>query len=53
MTDWIKHDGGECPVHPETIVEARHSIKDEIYPQTASYWDWSAVTEYRQLTGKE
>jgi len=23
MTSWIDHDGGDCPVHPDTIVRFR------------------------------
>jgi hypothetical protein len=39
---WIKHDGDECPVDGETLVEVR--IRDsEEYPQQdrADGWDWN------------
>jgi hypothetical protein len=45
MTEWIEWNGGECPVHPKTVVhvQLRYERRDEIYGSTcvpASNWKW-------------
>jgi len=40
--DWIDHDGGSCPLPPETLVQVR--FRDGMYSvqqpgATAGYWD--------------
>ena len=37
---WIKWDGGECPVDPETIVEVRFRCGETDEDGEASYWRW-------------
>lgn len=47
MTEWIKHDGGPCPVHPETVVSVRSNTGWEegknIY--LAGFLPWAFMTE--------
>jgi hypothetical protein len=41
MSDWIKWDGGECPVPPDTLVDIR--IRDgyeAIGEDVAKGWNW-------------
>lgn len=41
MTDWIPHDGGPCPVAPETMVELRFRTGEEhISEPRAGMWMW-------------
>ena len=54
MTDWTPHNGGPCPVDPETLVEVRLRA-GEINQDRAKDYDWSddgnqyAITAYRLL----
>ena len=50
MTDWTPHDGGPCPVDPETIVRVKNCLGDrtEIHgPGLAQHMDWGVVEFYR------
>lgn len=38
---WIPWSGGECPVHPDTIVEIEFSSGIRPPASKASYWSWS------------
>lgn len=42
---WIKWDGGECPVAPDTTVDAVFS-GDECATACAGVWDWNASAGY-------
>ena len=49
---WIKHDGGPCPVDPETWVQIKESIRDgaviaESYVDEARCFSWGTVAAYR------
>lgn len=47
MSEWIKWNGGECPVHPETIVRVQFRNETRDYAdrpwsdEKASEWRWS------------
>ena len=46
--DWIKHDGGPCPVDPEARVQVKTSYGKALKTiYAAREWDWSSVTAYR------
>ena len=48
MTDWITHDGGPCPVPPETIVTVLFHDETESHEFPASVWQWKRdVKAYR------
>lgn len=45
MADWIEWAGGECPVPPHTVVEARVNVWTETITAEAKHWylgarDW-------------
>jgi len=44
---WVKHDGGPCPVPPETMVEVQSTIGLTPPAMRADYWQWSAMKRYR------
>ncbi len=51
MTQWLPHDGGPCPVAPDTMVE----IRNPDYPLTigtarAAFAPWQHGFEYRIIT---
>jgi hypothetical protein len=46
--EWIKHDGGPCPVPPETWVQIKNKdgmLLDPAYQ--ADFWAWDDVSAYR------
>lgn len=47
MTDWIAHDGGPCPVPPETEVYVEGDGYLGKYPLAARYVYWSNIRSYR------
>lgn len=54
MSDgWIEWKGGECPVHPDTVVDIEFRDGDQAALARASWWDWphegndSDITRYR------
>lgn len=51
MTDWIKHDGGPIPVHPETVVRVRSIANGSTASGAASgfYWPGFGGCEYKIL----
>lgn len=43
INHWYGWNGGECPVHPETVVRVRH-LDDSDYTQPANKsWGWGGV----------
>ena len=47
---WTPHNGGPCPVDPETIVRVKNCLGDrtEIHgPGLAQHMDWGVVEFYR------
>lgn len=41
MSDgWIEWKGGECPVHPDTVVAAEFRDGSRTSPTSADLWDW-------------
>lgn len=48
MSDWIKHDGGPCPVDPETMVLVR-TVAGPAYPVRRAdlVGGWRYVTEFQ------
>ena len=51
---WIKWDGGECPVPPETLLEVKRRCGFIGEAGFAKYYDWrhglNAIVEYRIVT---
>ena len=47
MTEWIKHDGGPCPVPPETEVEPLFKSGARMPKDRASEFYWPNITSYR------
>jgi hypothetical protein len=47
MSEWIKHDGDECPVHPKTMVQyrMREELGLESRPTRADDIDWEQSSE--------
>lgn len=45
MSEWQKHDGGGCPVSPETVVEVRYynGYLSGSNPARADNWHWKWV----------
>jgi len=49
---WIPHDGGPCPVAPDTFVEV--DLGDvTLDPNRASEFEWHKVQEYRVISSEE
>lgn len=44
---WITHDGGPCPVDPETLVQIRESNFLQLTAYAARDFDWGPVIAYR------
>ena len=45
---WHGWNGGDCPVHPETVVEAFCSVEKEYFdPDYADEFDWSTPGAFR------
>lgn len=44
---WHGWNGGECPVHPKTVVEVVYLFAGEPFKETyeASVWDWTATVD--------
>lgn len=40
MSDWIKWNGGECPVEGDVLVEAKFRDGEESYERKARDWYW-------------
>lgn len=59
--DWIRHNGGECPVHPLDVVEVKFKsgIKAMEGPNKAGAWEWnwighlSDIAYYRPLRDED
>lgn len=48
MDGWIKYDGGNCPVPPDTwvqITSTRGVAHDDVLP--ADKWEWQYIAAYR------
>jgi len=53
MGDWIKHDGGACPVDGDTIVEVRFKDGFKGMPTPAAYLGWTdSIIAYRVIEPK-
>lgn len=54
VTGWFAHDGGACPVDPETFVDRRYPSQGvrEIYdkPIRAKHVAWDRVSSYRVVS---
>jgi hypothetical protein len=50
--DWIPHDGGECPVPPDTFVQVGHGYVT-LGPDRAFKFNWRTVPEYRVIPGED
>ena len=37
---WIGWNGGECPVHPESVIDIAHSTRGVVCGETAEQWFW-------------
>jgi hypothetical protein len=49
---WIPHDGGACPVAPDTFVQV--DLGDvTLDPNRASEFEWHKVQEYRVISSEE
>lgn len=42
---WVEWKGGECPLHPDALVEVRLRNESEPEPDTVSSWRWSYDTD--------
>ena len=50
--DWIKHDGGPCPVRREALVDVEFMYGSIVTAKKAGRWDWGesgagAIVAYR------
>lgn len=52
LTVWFKHDGGECPVAPDTFVQVDHGHVT-LGPDRAFKFNWRTVPEYRVISGED
>lgn len=54
VREWVGWNGGECPVHPDTVVQTFHlatgSPKTNSDYYKASHQDWDHVIAYRIIT---
>ena len=45
---WYGWNGGECPVHPETVVDAIYLIEKDLVTlqesRCAEYWLWNSIS---------
>lgn len=48
MTDWIKHDGGPCPVAPETMVDVKTNDGRDM-SRCAGWFEWKHVGGYGDI----
>ena len=53
MSEWIKHDGGPCPVGDWDFVEVKIAGRGKTYTFHAGILLWEKVTEYRVLSFAE
>jgi hypothetical protein len=49
---WIPHDGGECPVPPDTFVQVDLGYVT-LGPDRAFKFNWRTVPEYRVIPGED
>lgn len=61
MSEWIEHNGGPCPVAPDTKVAIRRRNTTEDSDELAGYWNWhhgtravgSDIVAYRVLNSEQ
>ena len=44
---WIKHDGGPCPVPPDTLVDIKFRAGHGVGCVRPALWNWGEATQYR------
>jgi hypothetical protein len=54
MSEWIKHDGGPCPVAGDVVVDVKFRSGEVVEKSAAYGWDWGGgsigdciITHYR------